>query len=172
MRRYTLLCAIAALVPASLAAQQRLYLPEGARVRIDGEFTGSVADLWNDTLVLQATDQYGRGSLTLAVNDIERLEVSRGRKGNAVAGAVAGLFAGALVGLAAGTASCEDSFIFSRGDCIGMSAAGFAAIGVGVGALIGALAKTEHWETVPVDAVRVSVVPHGSGVALGISLSY
>ena len=45
--------------------------------------------------------------------------------------------------------------------------------GAGIGGLIGAFVKTDRWEAVPLDQLRVSVVPQRGGrFALGLSISF
>jgi hypothetical protein len=83
-----------------------------------------------------------------------------------------GTLAGAAIGALAGAAGCEDSFIFSRDECIVMTGATGMLIGIPLGALTGALIKTERWENVPMEIVRVSVLPQGGGVTVGMSIGF
>jgi hypothetical protein len=53
-----------------------------------------------------------------------------------------------------------------------MSATAGMLVGIPIGTVVGALIKTERWEKVPMDIVRVSVVPRGGGVTVGISIAY
>ena len=46
------------------------------------------------------------------------------------------------------------------------------AVGAGIGAGIGALSKTDKWEEVPLDQLRVSIVPRRDGFALGFSVAF
>ena len=49
----------------------------------------------------------------------------------------------------------------------------FDPVAVGVGAITGALIKTDHWEDVPLDRVRVSFGPQRDGrFALGASVRF
>ena len=49
--------------------------------------------------------------------------------------------------------------------------AGGALLGAGIGALIGSASKTDRWETVPLDEIRVGLSPFASdGVAVSVLL--
>ena len=51
--------------------------------------------------------------------------------------------------------------------------AGLGALGAGIGAIVGALIKTDRWEEVPLDRLRVSFVPQRGGrFALGLSVRF
>ncbi len=171
MRRYMPLLALVIIMPASLAAQQNQDLSEGIRVRIDGKHVGAISDLARDTLVLQRATDGGSDSWSVAVADITRLEVSQGKKSNWKTGMWVGTVSGIAIGTLAGAAACEDS-LFSKGECVAMTGAAGMLIGVPLGTLVGALIKTERWENVPMEVVRVSIVPQASGLTLGISVSY
>lgn len=175
MHRYPLLLMLLAVMPVCLAAQQGQALTRGTRVRLERQFVGTISDLSGDTLVVQGADADGSESRSIAVQHIGRLEVSQGRKSNWLTGGLLGAVAGGVGGLVTGNASCEeDDFIFTlrRGQCIGITAMGFAVLGAGVGALIGAFIKTERWEQVPIRNLRLSVTPRRGGVTLGISVAY
>jgi hypothetical protein len=172
VRRYPILLALIAITPTYLAAQQGQDLTEGTRVRIDGRFVGTIFDLSSDTLVVHGVDDRTSDSRSVAVAEIDRLEVSRGMKSNWKTGMWVGTLAGAAIGALAGAAGCEDSFIFSRDECIVMTGATGMLIGIPLGALTGALIKTERWENVPMEIVRVSVLPQGGGVTVGMSIGF
>ena len=53
------------------------------------------------------------------------------------------------------------------------AAVGIGAVGAVVGALAGAFTKTDRWEEVPLDRLRVSFVPQrDGGFGVGLSVSF
>lgn len=109
---------------------------------------------------------------------VTRLEVSRGTRSRWRTGAAVGLLAGAggtfaLLNRGDSTNPCDSS---TNQDAMGMSACvGVAALGgvagAGVGALIGKLFRTEEWQRVPTDQVRVSLAPR-AGLELRVALTF
>jgi hypothetical protein len=162
--RHPILLALLAIQPIPLAAQQADDLAAGVRVRVDERFVGTVFDLSRDTLVVHGADDDSSDVWWVSVDDIEKLEVSRGRKSNWKTGMWVGTLGGGAIGLLAGAAACEDS-LFSKGECVAMSATAGMLVGIPLGTLLGALIKTERW-------VQVSVAPRGGGVTLGVSVPY
>jgi hypothetical protein len=81
---------------------------------------------------------------------VSQFEVSAGRKSRAGRGAVIGLIAGTVAGFAIGTyvdeseGDCGDCFPGDGAYQMGITLGG-AILGTGVGALVGALIKTERW---------------------------
>jgi hypothetical protein len=120
----------------------------------------------------------GRSPVQIPIASIERLEVARGRRTTARDGALVGGFAGAVLGgLAVGGlmhALCENG-----SDCSGETAQGalvgaglFGTAGAGAGALIGLAIKTDRWERLPVNRVRVGILPAPAGASAQISLAW
>ncbi len=171
MRRYPILLALIAITPAYLAAQQDSDLSAGTRVRLNGRFVGTIFDFSSDTLVVWGGADGSSDTWLVSADEIERLEVSRGMKSNWKTGSWVGTLGGGAIGLLAGAAACEDS-LFSKEGCVAMSATAGMLVGIPIGTVVGALIKTERWEKVPMDIVRVSVVPRGGGVTVGISIAY
>ena len=107
----------------------------------------------------------------LPIDVITRLEVIRGRKGRTAEGAIIGAgFMGGLMSLAAisacGQLSCSAGEVVRK---VGFAAA----IGAGIGALIGSAFTGDRWEEVPLDQLRVSVVPQRDGrFGLGLSVRF
>jgi hypothetical protein len=151
-----------------LAVQTAPILKPGDRVRViapavsPDPVVGTLVTLGADTLVVQdsATWRFAFGA-------VQRVGVSRGRKSNAVVGAGYGLLAGVGVGLLI-TSSCEPDLIFnSKAQCMLAGAIFFGAAGTLVGAVTGAFVRTERWRDVPLDRVRMSVVPRSGGGVQG-----
>jgi hypothetical protein len=100
----------------------------------------------------------------------DRIEISRGKRSRWLAGAGAGFLVGAgttfvLLNRGGSTNPCDPSTnqdAAGMGACVGLAALGGAA-GAGLGALIGKLFRTDDWQEVPADRVRVSLGPHAGG---------
>ena len=119
----------------------------------------------------------GRPPVRIPVASIERLEVARGRRTMAGEGAVVGGFAGAVLGgvaaVALGRALCENASgcgPSAEGVLAGVGLVG--AAGAAVGALTGLAIKTDRWERVPVDRVRVNISPAPAGASVQVSLAW
>ena len=126
------------------------------------------------------TVSLGRGQppVRIPLASVERLEVARGRRTTAREGAlVGGLAGGVLGGLVAGGITKTLCEIGS--DCrvetaqASLVGAGlFGAAGAAAGALIGLAMKTDRWERLPVDRVRVGIRPAPSGAGVQVSLAW
>lgn len=106
----------------------------------------------------------GRG-VDLARSAVARLEVSRGKTRMTREGVVAGMLAGGLVfGIAAATSPSEsrcDPMEFCHSDpspavTFALGAVGGAAVGAGLGFLVGYSIKTDRWQPLPLE-VSVAV---------------
>ena len=138
------------------------------------ESVGTVAALETDTLVVNTEER--PDALAVPLADVTRLEVHRGKKSRVGEAAWIGGFAGALVGFVVGAAVSDPNVV---GPTIGPSEpgvnmAGGALVGGGCGALLGAVigaiaGSTDRWESVPLDRVRVTIVPQHRG-ALSVGL--
>ncbi|UCC84509.1 MAG: hypothetical protein JSW46_06165 [Gemmatimonadota bacterium] len=158
-----------------LFAQQEPPVAPGDRVRVTAPtidpdtFVGTVVAMGADACVLEVEGH--AGPLPLPLASVTSLEVSRGQKSRTLWGAGIGLVAGGAAGAAIGSAS-------SRGDeWSGLGtlayAAGGAWLGLLFGAAIGAVIRTERWEVVDLQSVRLSLTPLGrSGVAVSVSVSF
>lgn len=138
-------CALVALPLANLAAQD---LEPGRRIRVTAPSAqlarqvGAVIRVDTDTLV------FGEGHQRWAVARplITRLDVSGGRRGHALVGLLAGTGAGLAFGLIAfapGSNACTGSGDYEK-NCMAYRA-GTTLAGAGLGALVGALIRTEKW---------------------------
>ena len=166
----------------SLSAQEPPPIEPGARVRVTvpdfglEKSVGTCLALSNGSM--QFLPQSGPSPRTIPVTAMTRLQVSRGRKSHIVGGAVLGGLTGAVVGgtvVILGTQlGCE-----TTGGCSvdwgegGRWIALFSVIGVAFGGGIGALVKTDRWEEVPLDRLRVSLAPQRDGrFALGVYVAF
>ncbi len=110
-------------------------------------------------------------TLQLSIGSITRLDVHRGSRGNAGLGALIGLPAGALIGAA--IAAAVDQTADQEGLIIAFGAGVGAAGGLLIGIVVGSLIKSDRWEPVPLDQLRVSFVPRRDGrFAFGLSVAF
>ncbi len=192
MRAVTLILAVLLLAPSgNLQAQLR----PGQRVRFTapGVFSATgavtVVAVGTDTLVVRGESNTWR----VPIGAMTKLEGNWGRKPNTATGALVGLLVGLVAGSVTGqvigakTHECESELMFAScmtdggtsGDVAGQLLAGAwgsavgAAVGAAFGALIGASIKTERWEEVPLDRLRVSFAPQRDGrFALAASVRF
>jgi hypothetical protein len=155
--------------PTEMVAQEPLA--SGSRVRVTApecELRGQAATfraLRADTLVLDTTE--------CPLASVTRLDVSRGQKSHTVIGAGIGLAAGAL----GAVIFCE---VVEKGSCelfdddIRLEAALITGAIVGaLGGFVGYLIKSDRWEEVPLERLRVSLAPQrDGGIALGFSVRF
>jgi hypothetical protein len=159
-------------LPSPVTAQAPMLEP-GARIRV-----------WAPELGIEkrsATFQALRGDTLAAVADstmhcpltsVTRLDVHRGRGGHARTGAVIGIGAGAVIGAVTAVIVCEAAWCTVDGGVV-LAGAGIGVLTGGLlGAGVGALIKTDRWEEVPLDRLRVSVASQPQGVGLAISIAF
>jgi hypothetical protein len=159
----------------SLLAAQEMPLEAGARVRVKAPPShpnwenGTLSGWTDESLVLAPEDARIDSPLRLARDQIAELEVYRGRKSAAGKGALYGLLGGAVAGLGFALISCEgwtESCVddgYGTGDVAVFTTLLGAAGGAAIGALIGLAAKTNDWEPVPMEGLRISIGPHPGG---------
>ena len=148
----------------------------GTRVRItvpgEARRVGTVVAIVGDTLVAQWERGGARG---VALSQLSRLEVSRGRHRRPWRGAGLGLALGATVGAVVGAATYEGCE--GRANCMELGGPGTNAVaaalvigvaGAAVGGVLGASRPTEAWRSVPRERLRVGItmLPGGLGLAL------
>jgi hypothetical protein len=168
MRTLAFLLAFLVLPPLTEAIAQEKLLQPGQRARVTAPMLDmdrheeTFQQLRGDTLVFTST--------RCPLSDVTRLEEYRGRtswgwwKGGLIGLAVgtgAGLAVGASGGCASDDLSCEVEG---------------ARVGAGAGLLVGILAglsiKTDRWEDVPLDRLRVGVVPQRDGLGIRASMAF
>ncbi len=199
MRHVGLLVAILAFVPLASATAQVPVRP-GEQVRVTHppicpadticvgplprqRSVGTFLAWKADSLVMETKGD----TLSVPVNLVTRLDVSRGRKsfGAGRVGIIGGLV-GAASGAIIGAASYEErqpcvlfclfqdpEFSRTAADAAVLGAAFGAVVGYAIGRLLGSAIKTERWQEVPLDRLRVSFGPQRDGrVGLGLSVSF
>lgn len=165
--------AVLLLAPFTNALAQEQPLQPGQRVRITAPDLGinqQVATF--DALASGVLIVTADSTMRFALADVTRLDMLAGRRGHPWRGAGLGFLGGAIVGtaIAAGATDTGDEWY----DLIVAFGAGVGAgSGLLVGAVAGAFIKTDRWEEVPLDRLRVSVVPQRDGrFGLGLSLRF
>ena len=187
MRGFTAALTVSIVVPIStLSAQQQPPIEPGARVRVThqcesrllpvtGEMRtrcredqGTLAALTTDVLVLVVDRQ--DSELSISLDSVTEVAVSSGKRSHILAGAGGGALLGTAVGAVASSAkSCTDEW---GSLCTAGGAAQGAIIGLVTGLFIGAAIKTDRWEEVPLDRLRVSFAPRRDGLAIGMRFAF
>jgi hypothetical protein len=173
LKRAYLPAVLVALSLNTAVAQDRpSTLEPGAPVRVTAHDLGiekqqaTFQALRGDTLAVTADS-----AMALSLSSVTRLDVYRGQKSNLLLGMGVGFGAGAGLGALVGaTVDCENGF-GNEETCVGLGAAGGAVVGLLVGTTAGLLIKSDRWEEVPLDRLRVSFAPHDGELVLGISLA-
>lgn len=179
--RYPFIVLLLALAPLdALFAQNQVLLEPGTRVRVTVPemglrgYVAAVEGVTADSLVLStggALQKYPLAAVT-------RLDVSRGSRRNWGRGAAIGAASFGAIGVVLGvayTVSCRNSPSIGCFDTpeMGIPLMGGLLAGAGalVGAVVGGSSRSERWEEVPLDRLRVSVVPQrGGGFGVMVSL--
>ncbi len=181
MRRVSFVTAclalLALLVPVSLLAQEEAVVEPGAKVRVMAPsfssqwLVGTLVEMRADSWVLEVE---GRDSLlALPLSSVSSLEVSRGQKTRALKGAVIGLVSGAGGGVLIGLLSDDGPGTYPAKDRALIAGVVFSVVGGLTGLGIGYGIKVDRWETVPLDRLRVSIVPQRDGrFAVGFSVRF
>ena len=184
MTKFTMILALLMFVPfTSVTAQEPPSVKVGDRVRVTApdlgirKQAGRFAALRADTLVVAVADS----TMTFPVASVTRLELSRGQKSYGGAGARIGFLSGAAIGAIIGFTEGDECRLICTRSANPLSAEARAVLGAislgGIGALIGLVAgrlhKTDLWEEVPLDQLRVSVGPQRDGrFGLGLSVRF
>jgi hypothetical protein len=166
------------MIPQALAGQT---ISPGSRVRVthpgEGTRVGTVVDLTADTLEVRFAGRSDAAHMSL--DQVSRVDVSRGRERRilrrAGVGFLVGAGGGALFGAIA-ESQCDPATEFV---CLGAGGGAFlggvffGAVGGVVGAVAG-LAPSERWERVHVERRRIGIIAPatGNGRGLGLALSF
>lgn len=174
MRSAILLAALFLAALTDVAAQGSLSLVPGQRLRVtapargaydlEARYVGTVGG----TLILSAGL-----NVMYPLADVVRLEVLRGQRSYKWPGAVIGLVLGMVIGRSIGKAIDEpcEGWCWDFAQPIGTVVGGL--VGVAGGAAIGSRIRSPKWEQVPLDRLRVSVVPQRNRrFGIGISVSF
>ncbi|UCC84511.1 MAG: hypothetical protein JSW46_06175 [Gemmatimonadota bacterium] len=175
-RIVSLVVALILTAQAGLFAQQEPPVAPGDRVRVTAPtiepdpLVGTFIALGADTCVLEVG---GRAEpLVLPLASVTNLEVSQGHKSKMLKGAVLGLLIGGFVGGVSGAAACSgDKCEASAGEMAMYCGAIGAVPGLFIGAGVGRMSKTDRWEEVPLDQLRVTTAlwPRG-GLSVGLRI--
>ncbi len=191
MRHATILVAILAFVPlASATAQvQQPPVERGVRVRVTTppppcpawytsctrdsprHYVGTFVAWKADTLVVETKGH----TLALPWDSVTKLEVSQGQKRNTREGVLIGLLVGGVAGAVVAVAiheECERCFIDPATLPVAVATVGVLG-GVVTGAIIGSLIRTDRWQEVPLERLRLQVAPQRDGrFGLGLSVRF
>ncbi len=145
--------------------------PLGARVRVTAPSVGLESHV--GILTRLDADVLVVGTTPVAVEQVTRLEVSRGKQSNWSKGAgIGALVGGGLGALGILTADDSPSGDLSREFAPFIIGGGFFG-GLLVGGILGALIPDDQWQQVPLDRLRVGITPQRDGrVALGASVRF
>ena len=164
------------LLAALATADETPPLEAGARVRVvvssgQGRLTGGLLAVDNERLTLQIENEKTPRVLPRA--EVTALAVSAGRRSRgrgALLGAGVGVVVGAVIGFAGG----DDPNVDEGGLTASENAVEGAGIFGAIGALIGlAIPPGERWKEVPLDRVRVSLLPvRGRGVRVSVVVPF
>ena len=156
-RRYVVAAMVVPALMSGAAPAVAQHLEPGQRIRVTApglsldRQAGTLRWLDRDSLVLE-TDLR---RLALPPQEVSHIDRSRGRKGHALLGlgigAVVGLGTGFLL-FQPGSTGCTGSGDYEE-NCM-LYRAGALLGGAAVGALTGALIRTERWEAMPLDGTR------------------
>ncbi len=172
-RHRVALLALSAATGCASVSEGPARVEPGVQVRVQvpdqppGQFRGEVVAVEADTLALRY-----RGSSVIVnripLASVTGIEVRRGTKGNAGTGALAGGLLGLGFGLVI-VATDESSGGYYEGagyDLAGVVTLGL--LGAGLGAAIGAAVRTEVWQEVPLETIRIK--PEEGGVTVAIRI--
>jgi hypothetical protein len=145
----------------------------GQRVRIrvptKQELKGKVITIRADTLTMQLMKPGPSSTLAIPFSSITELEISKGQQGNTLKGAGFGLLGGGLMGLKA-RRGCGDN---SQCDLVNWLIILGAGAGVVIGGFFGSTIRVEKWEKVPLDHLRLGIMPqHQGGILLSALLEF
>jgi hypothetical protein len=164
--------------PFVLSAQANPLVELGSRVRVTAPGLAmhkqvATLEAWRgDTLVISRP-----WTMDCPLASVTSLEVTRERKSNTIEGLSIGLFGGAalggILGAVAYDESNEKSLASNEGEAAFRGAILFGGVGGLVGLGIGAFTKSDRWEEVPLDRLRVSVAAQRKGrLGIGFSLKF
>lgn len=196
MLRVLMLFAVLFLAPFTDTVAQKQWLQPGRRVRLSSPSTdlhnavATVLWLHGDTVVVRSggfrVNGHGHRLTDTTVTSvplaaITELAVQRGTRSNTGTGAAMGLGVGALVGvgLAVATSASEKECSSDAMFCWETTGADYAGgvvaialLGGALGAIVGAVTKTDKWEEVPLDHLQVSIAPTRNGLGIGARIAF
>jgi hypothetical protein len=173
-------CFLLVLLPPSLHSQTAVDTAPPVRVRL---LTQLEPTLWRKgQLVMLSSDSVairfdsGGGTLSLALNQVTRLEQSRGTRRRTGTGAGVGLGIGLALGLGLGVATAaSDCFGCEDGGAGTFFAAGMilGGLGAGLGAMIGTMSVTEDWKPIAAASPpRLTLRPAADRWQVGVQVGF
>jgi hypothetical protein len=138
---------------------------------------GILEGLVGDTLVLA----FDTSTIRCVRTSVTRLHQFYGRESHIAEGITFGLLLGVAVGAVYVSATHEECVVEGniascnkfKGDAYALGGVTGGLLGVAIGAAIGSMIKTDRWEEVALDPLRVSFAPQRSGAfALELSVSF
>lgn len=181
MRTLPLLICLLGFLTENVSAQTAGSFPAGSYVRaaVGGHWRyGTFEQAVPDSLIL-GVGKSGTERLALPLSSVLRLEARTGRRSHAITGLLMGSLIGFAGGAAAGNALCTSSGGLFESDCADApvpelvgGAMGGLVLG-GMGALIGWAIRTDRWEEVPLQSLRVGLTSRpGGSIEAGLSMRF
>ena len=170
MRHITLLVVLAVASVTNVRAQDSLPVTVGDRVRVTAPDLG--LNNYDGRLRLQDGSVLTVDTLDVPLTSVTELEVYRGKESHTTALVLLGFFAGAVIGTAVTASECAGGGPYA-GICKSSSAAIGGLAGLFVGGITATFIKSDRWEAVPIDQLRVSFAPQRDGrFAFGLSVAF
>jgi hypothetical protein len=123
------------------------------------------AEAGSVTIVPESNDLFAPGEMTFAAEEVERVELSFHRRNHWLKGLLIGAALGVALGLRddVDPVLCEqnENVMCNRAESLAYTGAGFAALGLGIGALV----KTDTWTPVALDALEGRAARESRGAA-------
>lgn len=173
-----LLAVLLSVFPAEAATAQIVLPPPGTRVRAttdSGKIVGHLSGARRDTILVRP--EHAAEDREISLQDIRRLEMSRGIQPRTGRGALIGLVSGAVAGAVSGMIVCAgDNCVNSGEDLTNLVPValgiGGGVVGAGTGALIGAQFHGEQWRTIPLPGAKFGMAhpPPEPGIRLAFTL--
>jgi hypothetical protein len=155
----------------ALAVGVRVRVTAATGQKVVGSIRGTLIALDDDLMTVAIDDGRGSAPLQLPIRTVSKVEVSRGRKDNALVGAIVGLAGGAALGSSYPSVVSADCTV-GHPNCGGSLQPGLtlavAGIGAVLGAFVGHLIRTERWTRVDVRGLDITLRP---GPSLGAAVT-
>ncbi len=170
MRHVTLFVLLAVVSVTNVRAQDSLPVTVGDRVRVTAPDLG--LNNYDGRLRLQDGSVLTVDTLDVPLTSVTELEVYRGKKGHTTELVLLGFLAGAGIGAAVAASDCAGGSQYAS-VCPAAGAAMGGLAGLFVGGITAEFIKSDRWEKVPLDQLRVSFVPQRDGrFAFGLSVAF